>query len=207
MPSPDHSDEILRVWPSRTADKRWWSPLYGDIDTPAGWDSREPGDPFITRQIKPMGPYWVALRSTLSSPCPTSGPQDLCGRIAQDGPGLTRPSYEDECITLNSVAPRPFNAEAAGCFSDGKGPCVPILRQAESQMILSVEHPGVTSYGRKEDQGTDGNHTSVVALGSTNDIAGFTSNTQLFPVQQPTLNRGGPGPAPFLPPRHLVASI
>lgn len=63
MPSDDHSDEILRVWPSRTDDKDWWSPLYGDIDTPAGWDSQEPGDPFITRQIKQMGPYWVALRA------------------------------------------------------------------------------------------------------------------------------------------------
>lgn len=63
MPSADHSDEILRVWPSRTEDKAWWSPLYGDIDTPAGWDSQEPGNPFITRRVKLMGPYWVALRA------------------------------------------------------------------------------------------------------------------------------------------------
>lgn len=62
MPSDDHSDEALRVWPSRTDDEAWWSPLYGDIDTPSGWDSQEPGDPFITRQIKQMGPHWVALR-------------------------------------------------------------------------------------------------------------------------------------------------
>ncbi len=62
MSLSDHSDEILRVWPSRSDDKAWWSPLYGDIDTPSGWDSQGPGDPFITRRIKQMGPHWVVLK-------------------------------------------------------------------------------------------------------------------------------------------------
>ena len=56
MPSDDHSDEILRVWHSRREDKDSWTPQYDDIDTTEGWYSQGPGDVFIIRQIKQMGP-------------------------------------------------------------------------------------------------------------------------------------------------------
>lgn len=89
MAQADHSDEVLRVWPSRTIEKQWWSPLYGDLDTPAGWESQAPGDAFITREIKRLGPYWVALKArkgyteTLGLLAPAANIQEA-NRLAQE---------------------------------------------------------------------------------------------------------------------------
>jgi len=56
----DHSGEILRVYPSRTASGDWWCPQYGDVKTPEAWGFLPAGDAFVTRRVKMMGPYWVA---------------------------------------------------------------------------------------------------------------------------------------------------
>ena len=65
MPVPnnqDHSDEILWVYPPRTESENWWGPQYGNIEIPEGWESLPPGDAFVTRQVKLMGPHWVAKK-------------------------------------------------------------------------------------------------------------------------------------------------
>jgi len=58
----DHSNEILWVYPSRTESENWWCRQYGNIEIPEGWDSLPPGDAFVTKQVKMMGPYWVAKK-------------------------------------------------------------------------------------------------------------------------------------------------
>ncbi len=65
MPVPnnqDHSDEILWVYPPRTESENWWCRQYGNIEIPEGWESLPPGDAFVTRQVKLMGPHWVAKK-------------------------------------------------------------------------------------------------------------------------------------------------
>lgn len=65
MPAPnnqDHSDEILWVYPPRTESENWWCRQYGNIEIPEGWESLPPGDAFVTRQVKLMGPHWVAKK-------------------------------------------------------------------------------------------------------------------------------------------------
>ena len=58
----DHSDEILWVYPPRTESEGWWCRQYGNIEIPEGWESLPPGDAFVTRQVKLMGPHWVAKK-------------------------------------------------------------------------------------------------------------------------------------------------
>jgi hypothetical protein len=58
----DHSDEILSVYPPKTEFENWWCPQYGNIEIPEGWESLPPGDAFVTRQVKSMGPHWVAKK-------------------------------------------------------------------------------------------------------------------------------------------------
>jgi len=58
----DCSQEILTVYPSKTMPSGWWCPRYGDIAIPEGWELLPPGDAYITRQVKRMGPYWVAKK-------------------------------------------------------------------------------------------------------------------------------------------------
>ena len=58
----DHSDEILWVYPPRTEAEKWWCRQYGSIEIPEGWESLSPGDAFVTRQVKLMGPHWVAKK-------------------------------------------------------------------------------------------------------------------------------------------------
>jgi hypothetical protein len=58
----DHSDEILLVYPPRTESEKWWCRKYGSVEIPDGWESLPPGDAFVTRQAKSMGPHWVAKK-------------------------------------------------------------------------------------------------------------------------------------------------
>ena len=58
----DHSDEILLVYPPRTESENWWCRQYGSIEIPEGWEALPPGDAFVTRQVKLMGPHWVAKK-------------------------------------------------------------------------------------------------------------------------------------------------
>jgi hypothetical protein len=58
----DHSDEILWVYPPRTESEEWWYRQYGSIEIPEGWESLPPGDAFVTRQVKLMGPHWIAKK-------------------------------------------------------------------------------------------------------------------------------------------------
>lgn len=58
----DHSNEILWVYPPRTESESWWCREYGNIEIPKGWDALPPGDAFITKRVKLMGPYWVAKK-------------------------------------------------------------------------------------------------------------------------------------------------
>lgn len=58
----DHSDEILWVYPPRTESENWWCRQYGSVEIPEGWESLPPGDAFVTRQVKLMGPHWVAKK-------------------------------------------------------------------------------------------------------------------------------------------------
>jgi len=59
----DHSDEILWVYPPRSESENWWCRQYGNIEIPKGWESLPPGDAFVTRQVKLMGPHWVAKKA------------------------------------------------------------------------------------------------------------------------------------------------
>ena len=58
----DHADEVLYVYPSRSIPDGWWSPRYGDLTLPKGWSLLPPGDAFVTRQVKSMGPHWIAKK-------------------------------------------------------------------------------------------------------------------------------------------------
>ena len=58
----DHSNEILWVYPPRTESENWWCRQYGNIEIPEGWESLPPGDAFVTKQVKLMGPHWVAKK-------------------------------------------------------------------------------------------------------------------------------------------------
>jgi len=63
MPNkPGHSDEILWVYPPRTESESWWCRQYGSVEMPEGWESLPPGDAFVTRQVKSMGPHWIAKK-------------------------------------------------------------------------------------------------------------------------------------------------
>lgn len=59
----DHADEVLWVYPPRNESEKWWCRQYGNIDLPGGWVSLPSGDAFITRQVKSMGPYWMAVKA------------------------------------------------------------------------------------------------------------------------------------------------
>ena len=58
----DHSNEILWVYPPMTGSENWWCHKYGSVEIPEGWESLPPGDAFVTRQVKLMGPHWVAKK-------------------------------------------------------------------------------------------------------------------------------------------------
>ncbi len=58
----DHSNEILWVYPPRAESEKWWCRQYGSVEIPKGWESLPPGDAFVTRQVKLMGPHWVAKK-------------------------------------------------------------------------------------------------------------------------------------------------
>jgi len=58
----DHSNEILWVYPPRTESESWWCCQYGNIEIPEGWEALPPGDAFVTKQVKLMGPHWVAKK-------------------------------------------------------------------------------------------------------------------------------------------------
>ena len=60
----DHSEEVLWVYPPRDESETWWCRQYGNIDIPQGWEPLPPGDAFVTRQVKLMGPHWVAKKPT-----------------------------------------------------------------------------------------------------------------------------------------------
>ena len=62
----EHSNEILWVYSPRMEAKSWWCREYGNIEIPKGWDALPPGDAFITRHVKLMGPYWVAKKHAKS---------------------------------------------------------------------------------------------------------------------------------------------
>lgn len=63
MAASNHAGEVLRVYPSRTIDEGWWSPEYGDIEAPRGWEFLPAGDAFVTREVKRRGPCWVVVRA------------------------------------------------------------------------------------------------------------------------------------------------
>lgn len=58
----DHCDEILRVYAPRAESESWWCRQYGNIEIPEGWEFLPPGDAFVTRQVRLMGPHWVARK-------------------------------------------------------------------------------------------------------------------------------------------------
>lgn len=60
--SKSHSNEILRIYRSKTTIDSWWCPEYGDIRIPEGWDFLPSGDAFVTIQVKQMGPHWIVLK-------------------------------------------------------------------------------------------------------------------------------------------------
>ena len=63
MPSKqEHSNEILWVYPPRKEADNWWCRQYGNIEIPEEWEFLPPGDAFVTRQVKLMGPHWVAKK-------------------------------------------------------------------------------------------------------------------------------------------------
>ena len=39
-----------------------WTPEYGDVDVPDGWEYLPSGDTFVTRQVKAAGVYWTVWR-------------------------------------------------------------------------------------------------------------------------------------------------
>jgi len=44
-------------------DNLWWSPQYGHVRQPEGWQFLPRGDHFLTRTVKKLGPYWEVVRS------------------------------------------------------------------------------------------------------------------------------------------------
>ncbi|MBI4331677.1 MAG: DUF2293 domain-containing protein [Chloroflexi bacterium] len=62
MASKDHSGEVLWVYPPRGDGEEWWCVQYGNVTIPEGWVSLAPGDAFVTRQVKSMGAYWMAVK-------------------------------------------------------------------------------------------------------------------------------------------------
>lgn len=58
----DHTNEVLLVYPPRSESESWWCRQYGNVEIPEGWESLPPGDAFATRQVKLMGPHWVAKK-------------------------------------------------------------------------------------------------------------------------------------------------
>ena len=63
MTRSDHSEEVLRVYASRTLGGGYWHPDYGDLMAPEGWEILPPGDAFVTRTVKRLGPHWVLVRA------------------------------------------------------------------------------------------------------------------------------------------------
>lgn len=62
MKPDDYAQEVLKVYASRTLDGCWWHPEHGDLKGPAEWEFLPPGDAYLTRTVKRLGPHWVVLK-------------------------------------------------------------------------------------------------------------------------------------------------
>ncbi len=61
--NPDHSDEILWVYPPRGDKENHWCKEYGSIKIPRGWMFLPAGEAFTTRTVKAMGPHWLEVKA------------------------------------------------------------------------------------------------------------------------------------------------
>jgi len=64
MPSEnDYSNEILWVYPPRGDEVDHSCKEHGNLKLPIGWAFLASGDAFVTRKVKEMGLYWIAVKA------------------------------------------------------------------------------------------------------------------------------------------------
>jgi len=57
--SSDPAEQVLVIYRSRdNEDGNFWTPQYGSVNVPEGWEFLPRGNTFITRQVK-KGPHWI----------------------------------------------------------------------------------------------------------------------------------------------------
>jgi hypothetical protein len=50
-------EKVLQIWPSRESTD-YWTPKFGEIFIPDGWDFLPAGNLYLTKNVKNLGPYW-----------------------------------------------------------------------------------------------------------------------------------------------------
>jgi hypothetical protein len=64
MPSEnDYSNEVLWVYPPRGDEVDHWCKEHGNVKLPIGWAFLPSGDAFVTRKVKEIGLYWIAVKA------------------------------------------------------------------------------------------------------------------------------------------------
>jgi len=100
----------------------------------------------------------------------SDGPIFYLARLGNFGDGIAKDRSEasglsvcvDECATFNVVVTFPADCEVGFGFLEVDGLGVPISGKSCSEVVGGVQHPGISSLGRKEHQRTDGDKAGIV---------------------------------------------
>jgi hypothetical protein len=131
-----------------------------------------------------------------------TGSQDLAGRITHDHPRSAGSFRDDEEVSLDLVSRLPLDTGFVLRFDDPIRLCLSIPRQANRELIVRVEHPGVARRRREEDQRAERDHAGIAALCPTDDVGGFTRDTGLLAGEKSSMDFRTSRPLSSLPLSH-----
>src|SRR5262249_54628292 len=86
----------------------------------------------------------------------------------------------DECATINVVVTFPADCEVGVGFLEVDGLGVPISGKSCSEVVGGVQHPGVSSLGRKEHQRADGDKAGVICSGPALNVLDLLGEAKLL---------------------------
>src|SRR5262249_22186499 len=85
-----------------------------------------------------------------------------------------------ECATFNVVVAFPADCEVGVGFLELDGLGIPISGKSCSELVGRVQHPGISSLGRKEHQRTDGDKAGIVLSSPALNILDLLGKTKLL---------------------------
>src|SRR4029077_1792727 len=68
----------------------------------------------------------------------------------------------EECAAFNMVVTFPADCEVGGGFLELDGLGGPLSGESCSELVGGIQHPGISGFGRKEHQRTDGDKAGIV---------------------------------------------